>query len=895
MFDKMVTLKILTPIRMFCIVLVLMSVCVMVRAQKQPIDFAAIENWPHIRDEQISNDGKYITYCVSSEKGGTRLLIQSTDGSFIKEIKNGGEAIIAEDSRRILFKVNEDSLDLVDLETGNSSFLDKIISFKAPTTGKGRWVIYQKENSDSDLVLLDFYTGTRMLYHHTINYTIAKEGRFVLLQQKVLHNGEEMDSVTLLDLNNRISHFIWCGTSSSNWVIDGEGSLVAFIKKGMNNIAKQNELWYYQNEMDSARLLADSSTTGMNGSLVVEREIFFSPDGNNLFFYIQESEDYQRTDSVRNKEHYIIWSYKGADLSPSAEIPHKYFEAVVNLRSHAHVIQLNNKEGDYSLSYLIGCYHQDKVLLCGNWTRCNGKFNSRACACSDLYIVSTANGERKLLIHHFLRGWKDFGFSPSGKYVFWFDLVNGQWDTYNLKTGTQKTISTRIPFPLTDKSWKSGSYPPSLGLVGWLKNDVAMFVYDQYDIWQIDPSGKEPPRNITLAYGRTHHTRLRHVYNSDVEAPVFDLGDTLFLSAFNIVSKENGFAKIVLNQHIRLTPLVRGSRLYYGANGGVISIDPSGYVGLKARDATAYIFRPTCDTIYPNLCFTKDLVQFQQLTSLEPQKQYNWYTDELVHWKQRDGIVNAGILFKPEDFDPRKKYPLIFYIYEKFSEDLNAYLSPAFPTGDLGILWYISHGYLVFLPDIQYVVGHPGRSAYNSVVSAIHYLSGRPWIDLKRLGLQGHSFGGYETNYIVSKTNLFAAACSADGVSDIVSEFDESLDATAGNQSFFELGQGRMGNSLWQSPNHYIEESPIFRADKVATPLLIVHNPLDFNVPFSQGIEWFTALRWLGKKAWMLQYDNEGHTIQDESNQKDFTIRVQQFFDHYLKDAPAPEWMKGER
>ena len=211
----------------------------------------------------------------------------------------------------------------------------------------------------------------------------------------------------------------------------------------------------------------------------------------------------------------------------------------------------------------------------------------------------------------------------------------------------------------------------------------------------------------------------------------------------------------------------------------------------------------------------------------------------------------------------------------------------------MDILWYVSHGYLVLLPDIHYVIGRPAESAYHSVVSAVHYICKMPWVDRNRLGLQGHSFGAYEANYIVTRTSLFAAACCANGTSDLISESGEFVGNT-GNQGYYEMGQGRMGTTLWSRPDLYINQSPVFSADKVTTPLLILHSPLDMSVYYPQGLEWFISLRRLGKKSWMLQYPNEGHNLEEEEDQLDYTIRMNQFFDHFLKGTPAPEWMSRE-
>jgi dipeptidyl aminopeptidase/acylaminoacyl peptidase len=278
------------------------------------------------------------------------------------------------------------------------------------------------------------------------------------------------------------------------------------------------------------------------------------------------------------------------------------------------------------------------------------------------------------------------------------------------------------------------------------------------------------------------------------------------------------------------------------------------------------------------------------LTDIQPQTAYNWMRSELIHWKTIDGTTSTGILYKPENFDPGKKYPIIFDYYERRSDELNLYIRPKASQDRINIAWYVSNGYLVCVPDIHYVRGEPGRSAYICIVSAARYLSKMPWVDGKKMGIQGHSFGGYETEFVVTHSTLFAAACAASGLSDLISWYGSV--PRSGNPKFSsERQQDRMGATLWQIPDRYIDNSPIFKADKVSTPLLLMNNKGDGTVPFAQGVELFTALRRLGKRVWMLQYDGGGHSVQWGKDAMDYSIRMAQFFDHYLKDAPAPKWM----
>ncbi|MDR1674990.1 MAG: prolyl oligopeptidase family serine peptidase, partial [Tannerella sp.] len=266
---------------------------------------------------------------------------------------------------------------------------------------------------------------------------------------------------------------------------------------------------------------------------------------------------------------------------------------------------------------------------------------------------------------------------------------------------------------------------------------------------------------------------------------------------------------------------------------------------------------------------------------------------ELVYWKSKDGFDLEGILYKPEDFDSTKTYPLLIYFYERHADELYRYFAPGPSRSVINISFYCSRGYLVFTPNIHYVDGHPGQSAYNSIVAGAEMLCSYPWVDRQHIGIQGQSWGGYQVAYLITQTSMFAAASAGAPVANMTSAYGGIRWGTGVNRQMqYERQQSRIGKHLWEGLDLYIENSPLFFADKVETPLLIMHNDNDGAVPWYQGIEYFTALRRLGKTVWMLQYNGEEHNLTQRRNMRDLTIRLQQFFDHYLKGEPMPVWMR---
>lgn len=314
---------------------------------------------------------------------------------------------------------------------------------------------------------------------------------------------------------------------------------------------------------------------------------------------------------------------------------------------------------------------------------------------------------------------------------------------------------------------------------------------------------------------------------------------------------------------------------------------------IKAHDAEVYVLAASTFSEYPDLMITdQNFREFKKVSNANPQQAgLLWGTSELIHFKSTDGIDLKGTLYKPDNFDPNKKYPMIVYIYERLSQNVYNFVEPR-PTNVINPSFYTSNGYLVLEPDIAYKVGFPGQSALNCVLPAVQEVVDRGFVNEKAIGIQGHSWGGYQIAYMVTRTNRFRAAAPGAPVADMISAYDGIRWGPGIPRQFqYERTQSRIGGNIWEYPLRYIENSPIFAADRVNTPLLMIANDSDDAVPWYQGIEYYLALRRLGKPVWMFTYNGEPHNLRRRPNQKDYTVRLQQFFDYYLKGAEKPDWM----
>jgi dipeptidyl aminopeptidase/acylaminoacyl peptidase len=410
-----------------------------------------------------------------------------------------------------------------------------------------------------------------------------------------------------------------------------------------------------------------------------------------------------------------------------------------------------------------------------------------------------------------------------------------------------------------------------------MKDDARVIVYDKTDVWELDPAGVTAPINLTAGAGKQTNVTYRLV-DLDRDEPALDPTKPMLLRALNNETKESGYYRDKFGAASVPEKLIAGPRAYNAL--------------AKARKAETYMMTQSTYREYPDLYVGTSIGQVSKVTNANAQEnEYPRGDVELVSWLSDDGVKLQGMLYTPENFDPKKKYPMVSYFYEKLSDGLHGYVAPS-GRNNVNPLVYTSQGYLVFFPDVVYTMGYPGPSAYKCIVSGVKSLIERGFVDPKRLGLNGQSWGGYETAYIITQTSMFAAAVPNASVVNMTSAYGgirwESGIARTGQ---YEHGQSRIGGSLWQYPERYILNSPLFQMDRVTTPIMWMENDADGAVPWYQGIEYYLAMRRLKKEAYMVVYNGEGHNPSKRANQKDIDMKMQQFFANKLMGAPAPEWM----
>lgn len=498
---------------------------------------------------------------------------------------------------------------------------------------------------------------------------------------------------------------------------------------------------------------------------------------------------------------------------------------------------------------------------------------------TDLYLVDSQTGQKTKIANDLVAS--ETRLSPGGKYAYWFDERDTLWRAWSVAEGKRIDLTRGLPDKFFDEEHDTPNLPGSYGAAGWTNDDRYFWVYDRYDIWQLDPTGREKPRNLTNAWGRTNKVRLRRV-DLDPDERAINPTTELYLTGFWENDKHTG---ILRQQGAKeMTILQHSPHRYFGIT--------------KAKNAPTMSFFRGNFTNPINLFVTDTtFAKSEQLTRVNAQQDsIRWGSVELVKWTGTNGLPLEGLLYKPEGFDATQKYPMLTYFYERSAETLNDYKAPSPSRSTINIAYCVSNGYLVFVPDIVYTTGNPGQNAYDCIVPGVLSLLNRGYVDRARLGIQGQSWGGYQAAYIITRTNLFRAAGAGAPVANMTSAYGGIRWGTGMVRQFqYEKTQSRIGGTLWDKPMNYLENSPLFYANRIETPLFMTHNDADGAVPWYQGIEMYSALRRLNKPVWMLVYNGEDHNLVQRHNAKDLSVRMYQFFDHFLKDAPMPAWMKEGR
>lgn len=900
-----------------------------VQEQKTPLAFTDIMQFREIERQVWDDAGRTYAYSAVPDRGDAVGYVHLVQENKVYQVERGVRPKITSDGRFVAWVQEPTLLEkeqyqalqgkekseakkptkgtvVLDTQTGAQTSFDDVLSFAFTGDGNQLVLLVNHEKTDSkeakkktkQLVIYNLNHQSNTTVEDVASYSVAKQGsRLVYLTQA---SKEQTGQVILLNTANGSSLTLHqdVGQASAKFAFNDAGERLAMTvgTAGTTKDDTTRELWLYtfkegQVQVDPASLVTSYSSFDVNAHapLVVSQfgKLEWAQNDRALRFSVvpqpeakksaleapQTQEDLYAHERLLSDVRLQVWHGDDDRIITQQKVLHKSmqeatYEAVYWLDSQQTVLLTDNLEQN-SRWYK----HHDHAVLVDPSKHVREA--TWAGYYTDLYHLNTRTGEKQL-IQQRMPAYDATSLSPNGRYIAYFE--QGKLMLWDSEQNKAQQLGKQVKVSWLNEEEDRPTEPSPYGFGGWVADSQSFYVYDRFDIWQVDLDGTA----TNLTQSRKQQVSYR-IEPKDERRP-YQAGEILLVKSFHDKLKTSGF--YALNPETKALGLLRASNQGQKSYRVVKRFDhdeqASGLIYFTEED-----FRQ-----FPNVwAATSTFEQAQQVTDINPQQaDFAWGDAELVEWKSTKGVPLQGILLKPDNYDPNKRYPVIVYYYEKFSQRVHQYNQmkvnhrPNFP-------YYLGQDYVVFLPDIHFRLGYPGPSATESLVPAMEMLIKQGIADPKALGIHGHSWSGYQTAFLVTETDIFTAAVSGAPVSNMTSAYSGiRWDSGLARQFQYETGQSRIGPSLVENYDLYIANSPVFFADKINTPMLIQFGDIDGAVPWEQGIEYYLALRRYNKPVVMLQYEGEPHHLKHYPNKLDYSIKMAEFFDYYLKGKPAPQW-----
>lgn len=737
----------------------------------------------------------------------------------------------------------------------------------------------RRRDPGTTLVIRDLRTGQETRLEEVTTFAVDDSAAW--LAYVVTSRDAENDGAFLRNLSTGAVTTLLGGSGAyAALTFDRAGRQLAFLsdREDTDRDKPKHRLYHATMQGNAVRVAAivtpDSAATGMQ---LATGGVSFVRDGSALRFgFSAVAPDSIPADSLAEAAVYDLWHWQDPQLQPQQRLQARQ---AAN-RSHAALYRIAARRiarlgNDTLLQVTVSDDGRVAVATTNLPYAIEAMWGEGG---NDVYLLDVATGARTLAVERLSGGGFGGGaqLSPGARYLAWYN--DGDWHARDVASGRVVNLTAGVSgVSFAQETWDTPSIPSSWGQAGWTTGDRGLLVYDRYDLWELDPAGQRPPRNLTEGYGRRNNITFRLI-RTDTEERHLDPTQPALLRAFHNQTKQSGFYTGRLNRS--------------AAPARIVMDDVAYGFPQKAKGAEVYVVTRATFRDFPDLWAGSALDRLARMTDANPQqREFKWGTAELVEWMSDDNEPLQGILYKPDDFDPSRQYPMVVYFYEKLSNNLHNY-NMTYPRNTIQPTWYVSNGYLVFFPDINYGTGYPGPDALKSIVPGVQSLVARGFVDPKAIGTAGQSWGGYQTAFMITRTNIFAAAMAGAPVANMTSAYGGIRWGSGLARAFqYEKTQSRIGGSLWEYPLRYLENSPLFHADRIQTPLLMMHNDNDGAVPWYQGIEMFVAMRRLGKEVYMVNYNGDEHNPTKRANQADIARKTMEFFDHHLRGQPMPRWM----
>jgi len=884
---------------------------------QRTITFQDLMKFRAIQSPAISEDGTIVAYALQPDRGDGEGVVHVLATGRVHRVPRGGAPIITRDGRHVAMPVKisfadiekpakdrpKPGLAIVETSTGKVTTIEN--ADRLAFSQDGRWAAYfvappepQKDEKEkageaprpATLHLRDLSTGADTELGRATAFAFDQASNLLAYAAAtvdgagnglyVLDSGPGAAPLAVVQAaKGRYESIAW----------SSEGSRLAFLAgvEAKPGEAGAATLWTWDGKARRARALAAAAQAPKGWTLPLENEVAWSRDGRRVFFGFRpdgpppgdrneekaaEPDPYD-VDRLLEKVELDVWHWKDPQIQTQQRIgwgrqKDRTYRAVAHLESGRVVALADLEVPDVRIP------DNARVAL-GTTTVPYARQATWDEGGRDAWLVDLETGKRTPIARGVL---DQVVLSPDGAWAAYFH--DRHWHLYDVAKGTTCNATEGLGVALYDEDHDTPGTPRAYGFGGWVDGGTSFLVYDAFDVWRIPTAGGSP-ENLTAKQGRAGQVRFR-IVNPDRDAPGLSTREPLLLTAYHEREKNWGF--------------YRASFKEPGVTRGLDEKKLFKFVA-KAKRADVVVYTRESYEEFPDLwvadaAFSRP----RRVSNANPQlAEFAWGSAELVNYTNLDGVELQGVLIKPANYEPGKRYPVITYFYERQSQRLYEFNEPVVNHRP-SFAVYAGAGYAVFLPDVVFTPGHPGPSIVKSVVPAVQKLVDMGIADPKALGVHGHSWGGYGTAYLVTQTSLFAAAVAGAPVANMTSAYGGiRWESGVARQFQYERTQSRIGGSLWEYPERYIENSPLFYADRITTPLLIQHGDEDGAVPWYQAIELYLALRRLDKDCIFLQYRGEPHHLRKYPNKIDYSIKMKEYFDHYLKREPPAEWIVSGR
>jgi dipeptidyl aminopeptidase/acylaminoacyl peptidase len=926
-----------------CLILVVGGFTQSSEKPKRPIEIST--QWNEIMNSHASNDGKWFAYWLKRRHGAeitmeavVRRTVDNEELRFPLGVPEGGNDIpvglagaisFSEDSTWVAFHTPDAARPSQSQASERQRATRRVLLFNLFTRKKmefenvrnvhfstqSKWIVLHKHAlgsqqedkggaTGSDLILHELATGDERAVANVSEFAFDSSGNWLAwtvdaperIGNGIYLRNMSTGRITCLDTDTAMySRLTWTDKGDALTLLKSPdiGNKKLYTVMGFTNLlAEQPTKVVYNPIQDkdfprgmvvddakSPRWMEDLSGILFDIRYTREKNEGQLKDGNE-----------QGTGAHSEKPDLVLWHWRNKDLRSelASGVTHE------NASSYLCIFRVREKRfirlADESVKD-VEAGTKGKWAL-GLDTRAYDRNNSFWRLYVDLYVISLKTGERRLALQKKITVDNDRFYKPSPNWDAFLYFDHGQFFIYDIETNKSRNITQNVP-----TSFSNGVKPPYSYRSAWIWSTDGQMVLlpDAWDIWSVPVHGGRAT-NLTVN-GKKNGIRYHFIrpicvserYNCTFDEAV-DPTKPLYLYLQGDRTKKEGFARLDGKP---------GAKILLWEDAHIeADVDLGGRSFFKAKFAERFFFTKQTFKDYPDWYVTDgSFQQMQRLTDGNPdRKNFLWPSGyRVVDYTSSNGDKLQASLMLPANYQPGRKYPTIVWIYSNQSRRINRYPESWEVAFEPSV--YASNGYAVLLPDIAYKQNDPGMSVVWSVLPAVKAAISTGIVDSNRLGVYGHSFGGYETAFLVTHTDLFKAAIAGAGFSDLASAYNSlrgsDVEKGEAQQGYFESGQGRLG-PLWANTAAYLRNSPIYFADKVKTPLLMWHNDKDSAVDYRQSVEYFNALRWLGKVVVMLEYKGEEHGFDypGSSGQKDCSIKMHEFFDHYLMDKPAPKWLE---